>query len=196
MPMKRALDICFSVPGLLVTMPAGLAIAVAVRATSPGPALFRQIRIGRGTVPFVCYKFRTMHDKTGDWPSHEVGHFAVTPIGRILRRWKLDELPQLYNVIRGDMSLVGPRPCLPTQHELIKQRRRHGAFDVRPGISGLAQVAGIDMSKPRLLARIDGLYVRKRSLGLDLRLMLATLTGAGIGVDRVNGRAGQPEAMP
>ncbi len=172
-------------------MPIVVSAAVAIMLTSPGPALFRQTRVGRNERCFTCYKFRTMHQNTGDRPSHEVSDSAITPVGRFLRRWKIDELPQLLNVIRGDMSLIGPRPCLTSQRELIEARRHFDVFRVRPGISGLAQVNGVDMSKPRLLARIDGLYVHRRGGLLDLQLVIATVLGGGVGIDRVgsSGRA-------
>ncbi len=104
---------------------------------------------------FTCYKLRTMYSYTPSVGTHEVQLSSVTPIGRRLRRWKLDELPHLWNVLRGDMSLVGPRPCLPIQSELIEKRRQMGVLDFRPGITGLAQVAGVDMSDPERLANID-----------------------------------------
>jgi O-antigen biosynthesis protein WbqP len=124
-----------------------------------------------------------MWTDTANVPSHEVGAASLTSIGGFLRRSKLDELPQLVNVLRGDMSLVGLRPCLPTQAELITARQRHGAFDLRPGITGLAQVQGGDMSEPQRLARIDGDYARTRTFMGDLMLILSTITGSGIGLD-------------
>jgi len=108
----------------------------------------------------------------------------VTPLGRWLRRLKLDELPQLWNVLRGDMSLVGPRPCLPSQTELIAERRARGVYALRPGITGVAQVAGVDMSDPPRLAALDATYLATVSAAADLRLLLATVRGAGRG-DRI-----------
>ena len=110
---------------------------------------------------------------------------AVTSLGELLRRFKIDELPQLWNVLLGDMSLVGPRPCLPSQAELVEARKRLGVFTVRPGITGLAQVSGVDMSDANRLAEIDAQYVRTQSLVGDLRLIWATLRGQGVGVDQV-----------
>jgi O-antigen biosynthesis protein WbqP len=110
---------------------------------------------------------------------------AVTALGEHLRRFKIDELPQLYNVLAGDMSLVGPRPCLPSQTDLVAARRQLGVFEVRPGITGLAQVNGIDMSDANRLAEIDAQYVRTQSLMGDFRLIMATLRGQGVGVDQV-----------
>ncbi len=109
---------------------------------------------------------------------------AVTPLGGKLRRYKLDELPQLWNVLWGDMSLIGPRPCLPTQEELVRLRGQAGVLHIRPGISGLAQVAGVDMSDPARLVSWDDRYIALRGLILDIRLILQTALGAGQG-DRV-----------
>jgi len=120
-------------------------------------------------------------------PTHEVQASAVTPLGEHLRRFKIDELPQLWNVLIGDMSLVGPRPCLPSQTELVDARRRLGVFEVRPGITGLAQVNGIDMSDANRLAEIDARYVGTQSFLGDFGLIWATVRGQGVGVDQVSG---------
>jgi O-antigen biosynthesis protein WbqP len=109
----------------------------------------------------------------------------VTALGEHLRRFKIDELPQLWNVLIGDMSLVGPRPCLPSQIELVEARRRLGVLEMRPGITGLAQVSGVDMSDPNRLAEIDARYVRTQSLLGDFGLIWATLRGQGVGIDQV-----------
>ena len=182
--MKRFADITIA----LLILPAAapiLAVCMAmIRLSSPGPAIFRQSRIGMREEPFTCYKLRTMYADTGDTPSHEAPASAVTPVGHWLRRLKIDELPQLWNIIRGEMSLVGPRPCLPSQTELIAARRARGLYGIRPGITGIAQVAGIDMSDPERLAEADSAYLGDMSLMTDLRLILATALGAGRG-DRV-----------
>jgi O-antigen biosynthesis protein WbqP len=183
--VKRLFDLLASVVGLAVLWPVIAAVMVAIRLGSPGPAVFAQTRVGRGGQLFTCYKLRTMRTGTADLPTHQVGASALTPIGGFLRRSKLDELPQLYNVLRGDMSLVGPRPCLPSQTALIAARKRHGALDVRPGITGLAQVQGIDMSEPERLAVQDGLYARTRTFPGDLALIARTLSGAGRNADSI-----------
>jgi O-antigen biosynthesis protein WbqP len=126
-----------------------------------------------------------MYSGTANLPTHEVKASSVTALGEHLRRFKIDELPQLWNVLVGDMSLVGPRPCMPSQAELVEARRRRGVFAVRPGITGLAQVRGIDMSDANRLAEVDAEYVRSQSLQGDLRLIIATLRGQGVGVDQV-----------
>ena len=172
---KRALDFSAALLGLIVLSPVILVVSSIVRATSSGPVMFRQRRIGLNEIPFVCYKFRTMYPGTAERATHEIGQSAVTPAGRFLRRFKLDELPQLWNVLRGEMGLVGPRPCLPVQHELIEERRSRGVFSVRPGITGLAQVEGIDMSEPRRLAERDADYIRMHNMPLDIRLLFRTI---------------------
>ena len=184
--MKRIFDIVLASIGLVCASPIILACVVAIRATSPGPAIFRQKRVGRDERVFTCLKLRTMYRDTRDAPSHETSVSAVTPVGTHLRRYKLDELPQLWNVLRGDMSFVGPRPCLPSQTTLIACRREYGLHRVRPGITGVSQIAGIDMSDPERLAASDAAYLSQMSLGKDLRLILATALGSGQG-DRVDG---------
>jgi O-antigen biosynthesis protein WbqP len=181
--MKRAFDLVASSLGLLVLWPVILATAIAVRLNSPGPGILAQRRIGRDGCEFTCYKLRTMHQNTAQVPTHQVGPSALTSIGGFLRRWKLDELPQLLNVLRGDMSIVGPRPCLPTQTELIEARSRLGALGELPGITGLAQVQGVDMSDPQRLAAIDARYAQTRTFAGDLLIILRTLTGSGMGAD-------------
>lgn len=183
--MKRAFDVSACLLFLLFAWPALLFIIVAIRLQSPGPAIFSQVRVGKDGRLFTCYKLRTMHAGTANLPSHQVGASAVTALGRHLRRFKIDELPQLCNVLAGDMSLVGPRPCLPSQTELVEARRRLGVLEVRPGITGLAQVSNVDMSDPGRLAEIDARYVRSQSFCGDLKLILATVRGRGVGVDQV-----------
>jgi O-antigen biosynthesis protein WbqP len=183
--MKRAFDLAAAVTGLAVLWPLILAAVMTVRLTSPGPGIFVQTRVGRGGRPFALYKLRTMYTGTAHVPSHHVGKSALTPVGERLRRWKIDELPQLINVVKGEMSLVGPRPCLPSQTELIAARLRTRSLDVLPGITGLAQVKGIDMSDPERLAEVDGWYARNRTFWGDLRLVVLTATGGGLGLDAV-----------
>ena len=146
--------------------------------------LFFQQRVGKNKKPFTLVKFRTMAPETQSVGTHLVDTSAVTRLGHILRRTKLDELPQLVNVILGDMSLVGPRPCLPNQLELIAERDKRGVYAVRPGITGLAQVNHVDMSTPKKLAIYDSLMIRRLNLKLYFGLILATATGRGRG-DRI-----------
>lgn len=179
--MKRVVDTLIALIGLPVAAPAILICMALVKFTSSGPAIFRQTRVGLHEKPFTCYKLRTMYVETRDAPSHETAVSAVTSVGAWLRKLKLDELPQLWNILRGEMSFVGPRPCLPSQTDLIAARRARGLYAIRPGITGIAQVAGIDMSDPEKLARTDATYLENMSFMTDLRLILATVLGAGRG---------------
>jgi O-antigen biosynthesis protein WbqP len=179
--MKRAFDFLVSALGLIVLMPVMLVIAYFVYRSSPGGVLFVQSRIGKSEKLFPCYKFRTMMQGTPVAGSHEVDESWITPTGRRLRSAKLDELPQLFNVLRGDMSLVGPRPCLPSQIEVITARRLRNVFDIRPGITGTAQLASIDMSTPERLAEADRQYIENRTFVGDLRIIAATVLGGGFG---------------
>lgn len=155
--------------------------AIAIAVTTRESPVFAQQRVGRGEQTFTLYKLRTMQSSTSNLPSHEVATNAVTPIGRVLRRLKIDELPQLWNVLRGEMSLVGPRPCLPNQQELIEERRSRGVFEIVPGITGPAQLAGVDMSTPVALAEMDAEYRADRSIRGDLELIIRTALGGGSG---------------
>lgn len=188
--LRVVLDQAVAIAMLIVLLPVLLAIGLAIRLDSAGPALFVQTRVGRNERPFRLYKFRTMKRDTPEAATHQVAVSAVTRIGAALRRTKLDELPQLVNVLRGQMGFVGPRPCLPSQIELIEHRRRRGVYAVRPGITGLAQVRGIDMSRPETLAEVDAQYVADRSLSGDVALILHTVLGAGRG-DRTDGTPGR-----
>ena len=193
-PGKRALDLALGLLAVIVCAPVLLLAAALVRLTSPGPALFRQTRIGRHGRPFTMLKLRTMHagcdDQTHrEFNTRELAAIAdpgtsdgvfklehdprITRVGRVLRRFSIDELPQLLNVLRGEMSLVGPRPCLPWEVALFtpEQCRRH---ETRPGITGLWQVSGRNrLSMPEMLA-LDLRYVERRSLWLDLSILLHT----------------------
>ncbi|KUM25866.1 lipid carrier--UDP-N-acetylgalactosaminyltransferase [Mesorhizobium loti] len=159
---------------LAVTSPIVLVAMLAVRTTSPGPAIFSQPRVGRGGALFACHKLRTMHRDTPSLPTHEAPAGSVTVVGKVLRRTKIDELPQFWNVLKGEMSLVGPRPCLPTQTELIGLRQRLGVLAALPGITGLAQIKGIDMSDPSLCAETDAAYIKAASIGLDVKILIGT----------------------
>lgn len=181
--MKRLLDICLALVLLCLLFPA-IAILLAIIILKSGwPGLFVQQRVGRLQKIFSCYKFRTMRNDTHNLPSHMVDKAAITDEGKFLRKYKLDELPQLFNVLMGDMSFVGPRPCLPQQTELIEARHSRGIYNLFPGITGLAQINLIDMSEPALLAEYDALYLERQSLLLDLKILLATFLGSGLRSD-------------
>lgn len=178
--MTRSLDVVLSVFGLVLGAPVLLLITLLGWLDTRSPLLLQQ-RVGRYQKPFVLVKFRTMRPDTAHVASHLADASAITPLGRFLRRTKLDELPQLWNVLKGEMSLVGPRPCLPTQTELIEAREQLGVFAVRPGITGLAQVSGIDMSTPDRLAQTDAQMIRTMSLRHYLRYLVQTVLGKGVG---------------
>jgi lipopolysaccharide/colanic/teichoic acid biosynthesis glycosyltransferase len=154
---------------------------VAIRLDSSGPGFFLQERIGRNGVTFTCYKFRTMYVGTKQAETHHIASRNVTKIGIFLRGTKLDELPQILNILKGELSLIGPRPCLPNQAELIKHRKNCGVLELTPGISGLAQINNIDMSSPKLLALWDYRYKAQQSILLDIRIIIATILGRGQG---------------
>ncbi|MBX6393029.1 MAG: sugar transferase [Burkholderiales bacterium] len=149
-----------------------------------GAPLFLQTRVGRHQQPFTLVKFRTMRPGTAQVATHLADAAAVTRWGAFLRRTKLDELPQLWNVLKGDMSLVGPRPCLPNQTDLIAARERLGVFAARPGITGLAQIQGIDMSVPQLLAETDARMLQRLTLATYFIYLFKTVAGSGRG-DRI-----------
>lgn len=181
--LKRLVDLAFVAAIAALLWWLLIAIWIVVRLSSPGPGLFAQQRVGQGERVFTCYKFRTMAVGTPQAGTHEVPVSAVTWVGRLLRRTKLDELPQIWNVARGEMSLVGPRPCLPNQLELIECRRRLGVFHCRPGITGYAQVQGVDMSEPERLAKTDRLYCLTRSILADLEIAVRTVFPERVSVD-------------
>jgi O-antigen biosynthesis protein WbqP len=180
-PLKRALDVVLAlglaIPAVVVTAICAIAIAIEARANP----LFIQTRVGLRQQRFRLVKLRTMPPQTKDLPSHEVGANAILKTGRLFRAVKLDELPQIWNVLVGEMSFVGPRPCLPVQEELIAERAKRGVYDLRPGITGPAQIAGIDMSTPRALAEADAAYRTGQSLWGDIALLFKTFTGGGSG---------------
>ncbi|WP_372611934.1 sugar transferase [Halomonas sp.] len=175
----------FSAVGLIIGFPVLLILTV-IGFFDTGSPLFRQQRVGRHQQPFTLVKFRTMKKDTASVASHLASASAITSFGRFLRRTKLDELPQLWNVLKGEMSLVGPRPCLYNQDELIAERASRGVFEARPGITGLAQVNDIDMSTPRLLAETDQKMLGELTVAAYFRYILLTVAGKGTG-DRVKG---------
>jgi len=146
-----------------------------------GSPLFIQVRVGKNKVAFKLFKFRTMNVGTQDVASHLSDASSITKLGRLLRKTKLDELPQLWNVVLGDMSLVGPRPNLFNQEELIKERHALGVYDVLPGVTGMAQVQNIDMSTPKLLAATDKKMIDNFNIKNYFRFIIMTATGSGAG---------------
>ena len=181
--MIRILDIVLSVTGLILLSPLML-LALFLTWLDTGSPLFAQRRVGQNRQPFVLLKFRTMRPGTASVASHLADASTITALGRRLRRTKIDELPQLWNVLKGEMSLVGPRPCLFNQDALIEERCKRGVYNARPGITGLAQVRGIDMSAPALLAETDAAMLATLNLRRYLCYILLTIMGKGFG-DRV-----------
>lgn len=181
--MIRAFDIFFSLFGLILGFPVLLAIYV-VGLFDTGSPLFWQERVGRYKRPFMLVKFRTMKLGTMSVASHLASTSSITTVGDFLRKTKLDELPQLWNVLKGEMSLVGPRPGLFNQEELTLEREVRGVFDARPGITGLAQITDIDMSTPARLAETDQRMLQKLTLVYYFKYILMTIAGSGAG-DRV-----------
>jgi nucleoside-diphosphate-sugar epimerase/lipopolysaccharide/colanic/teichoic acid biosynthesis glycosyltransferase len=176
----RLLDVLLAGAGLLVLWPL-LLVLYGLGLFDTGAPLLRQERVGRHQRPFVLVKFRTMRRDTAHVASHLANSAAITPLGAVLRRTKLDELPQLWNVLLGHMSLVGPRPGLFNQHDLTQARTAHGVYAARPGITGLAQVNGIDMSTPELLAQTDARMLRELSVRNYFKFIFLTVLGKGSG---------------
>lgn len=179
----RMLDVVFALFGLVFSFPL-LVVLTLIGLVDTGAPIFRQVRVGRNKQPFTLVKFRTMKPETAHVASHLASASSITPFGGFLRKSKLDELPQLWNVLWGDMSLVGPRPCLFNQFELIAERELHGVFNSRPGITGLAQVNEIDMSTPELLAKTDKEMIETLTVASYFKYILLTVSGKGSG-DRV-----------
>jgi len=184
----RVFDIILSALGLILASPLLVVLTVLGWFDTRSP-FFRQTRVGRDQKPFTLLKFRTMQPGTAHVATHLAEASAITPLGRFLRRTKLDELPQLWNVLKGEMSLVGPRPCLFSQEELVAAREALGVFRARPGITGRAQVNGIDMSTPDLLAATDARMLASLGARAYFRYILRTLGGHGFGDRVVNGEA-------
>ncbi|MEJ2767025.1 sugar transferase [Photobacterium sp. MCCC 1A19761] len=178
--LTRMIDFSLALVGLIVLAPV-MGVVYILGKFDTGQPVFRQERVGRHLQPFTLVKFRTMPVETASVATHLVQASSVTKLGSFLRKTKLDELPQLINVLRGEMSLVGPRPCLFNQQELIDARDKLGVLDVLPGITGLAQVNGVDMSEPQKLAVLDAEMIRSFSLSLYFKLILQTAIGKGAG---------------
>ncbi len=177
MMWKRFADLIFAVFALAFLSPLFLALSIAVMLDSPGPVLFRQKRVGKGGVYFYILKFRTMRRDTPNVPTRELENpdRYITKPGRFLRKTSLDELPQLLNIIRGHMSFVGPRPVLWSEFDLIEERNKNGVCNIRPGLTGLAQISGRDALSNATKAKVDELYASNISAGLDMACMLKTV---------------------
>ena len=184
--MIRILDIILSLLGLVVSFPI-LMLLTLIGLFDTGSPIFSQIRVGQHQKPFTLIKFRTMKLNTASVATHLASSSSITRFGSFLRKTKLDELPQLWNVLKGDMSLVGPRPCLFNQEELIAERAARDIFSSRPGITGLAQITEIDMSTPLLLAETDARLITSMSLRSYFHYIFLTILGKG-GGDRIRSK--------
>lgn len=192
--IKRLIDIILSLAGLIFASWLYLIIIIAIKIDDPGPVFFTQKRVGKGKTYFQLAKFRSMKMSTPhDTPTHllENPDQYITRVGRFLRKSSLDEIPQLWNILRGDMSVIGPRPALWNQDDLIAERDKYSANDIRPGLSGWAQICGRDELEIKDKARLDGEYVQKMSFLFDCRCFFGTAIGALRGDGVVEGGTGE-----
>ena len=174
---KRTMDVVLSVAGIVILSPVMLMIALAIKLDSPGPVIFSQKRVGVHKTYFQILKFRTMYENSPkDCPTHLMENYSLwlTRVGAFLRRTSLDELPQLFNILKGDMSFVGPRPALWNQYDLLEERDKYGANDVRPGLTGWAQINGRDELTIEEKARLDGDYVEHINFCFDVKCLANT----------------------
>lgn len=175
--MKRVFDFIISLIGVIVLSPIILIVALAVKFTSPGPMLFKQRRIGKNNVEFEIYKFRTMRIDTPNVPTHLLKNPEqwITPVGKFLRKASLDELPQLFNILKGEMSIVGPRPALYNQIDLKEMRTEAGVHKLVPGLTGWAQINGRDEIPLSLKVKLDKEYLEKKNFFFDIKIIFMTV---------------------
>ncbi|MBZ0322592.1 sugar transferase [Enterococcus casseliflavus] len=176
--MKRIIDFLLSLIGIIVLSPVLLLLCLAIIIDSKGPIIFKQKRVGKNKTYFNIYKFRTMKiDTPKEMPTHllEDPDFYITKVGKFLRKTSLDELPQLFNIIKGDMAVIGPRPALWNQYDLIEERDKYGANDIRPGLTGLAQISGRDELEIPIKAMLDGKYTDNITLMMDIKCFFGTI---------------------
>lgn len=176
--IKRLLDLTLSSVGIIITSPFLGVIAVIIKATSKGPVLFKQYRYGKHQKPFICYKFRSMYTTAPkDMPTWKLENPEehITPVGKFLRKTSIDELPQLFNIFKGEMSLIGPRPVVLKEKKLIQAREKVSANDIRPGLTGWAQINGRDLVGIKEKAELDGRYVERMSFRVDCKVFLKTI---------------------
>ena len=188
--LKRIIDVVLSLCGIIVLSPVLLLIALWIKLDSKGPVFFRQKRVGKGKTYFFILKFRTMYaDTPSDVPTHLLKdpQALITRSGRFLRKTSLDELPQMFNILAGQMSIIGPRPALWNQYDLIEERERLGANDVLPGLTGWAQVNGRDELPIPVKARYDGEYAQHVTFGFDVKIFFKTIGNVITGKDVVEG---------
>lgn len=176
--IKRLIDVILSFLAIIILFIPGIIIAICIKIESKGSVFFKQKRVGKNKKYFMIYKFRTMRtDTPKDMPTHMLNNpdLYITKVGRILRKTSLDELPQIINIIKGDMSIVGPRPALWNQDDLITERDKYHANDIRPGLTGLAQISGRDELEIPVKAKLDGEYTKNISFWLDVKIFFKTI---------------------
>lgn len=194
--MKRLIDIALSLAGMIVLSPVFLLLVLAIKLESRGPVLFKQKRVGLNKTHFHILKFRTMKiDTPKDTPTHLLDNpdQYITRMGKFLRKTSLDELPQIWNIFTGDMSIIGPRPALWNQYDLIAERDKYGANDVPPGLTGWAQINGRDELPIDVKAKLDGEYVKQMSFGFDLKCFIGTFISVVKSDGVVEGGTGMAE---
>jgi len=175
--LKRLIDIILSLMGIIVLALPMLIVAAAIKIDDPGPAIFKQKRVGKDKELFWLYKFRSMKVDTPDIPTHLLADpdQYIIKIGKFIRKTSIDELPQLFNILKGDMSVIGPRPALWNQDDLIAERDKYGANGVRPGLTGWAQINGRDELEIPVKAKLDGEYIERLSFGFDVKCFVGTV---------------------
>lgn len=177
--VKRGIDFLLSLIGIIILSPILLILCLAIKVDSKGPIIFKQKRVGKDKSHFNIYKFRTMKvDTPKEMPTNllENPDFFITKVGKFLRKTSLDELPQLFNILKGDMAVIGPRPALWNQYDLIDERDKYEANDIRPGLTGLAQISGRDELEIQEKAKLDGYYTEHISFGMDVKCFFGTIT--------------------
>ena len=175
---KRLIDIILSLIGLIILIPFFVIFAIIIKLESKGPVFFKQKRFGKNKKFFMIYKFRTMRSDTPkDMPTHMLNNAEsyITRFGGFMRKTSIDELPQIINILKGDMSIIGPRPALWNQDDLIEEREKYSANNIRPGLTGLAQISGRDELEIPIKAKFDGEYIEKMSLWLDIKIFFKTI---------------------
>ncbi|MFD5022799.1 sugar transferase [Paenibacillus sp. NPDC058367] len=176
--VKQTIDFLLALIGMIVLWPVFLIIGIAIKTSSKGPILFKQKRLGKNKSEFYILKFRTMRtDTPNDMPTHLLKDpdFFITKVGKFLRKTSLDELPQIINILKGEMSIVGPRPALWNQYDLIAERDKYGANDIKPGLTGWAQINGRDELEIDIKAKLDGEYVGEMNIWMDVKCFFVTI---------------------
>ncbi|MDG4478663.1 sugar transferase [Streptococcus parasuis] len=192
--LKRVIDIVISGLAIVVLSPVLLLIAIAIKLDSKGPVLFKQKRVGKNKSHFMIYKFRSMYvDAPSDMPTHLLKDptAMITKVGAFLRKTSLDELPQLFNIFMGEMAIVGPRPALWNQYDLIEERDKYGANNIRPGLTGWAQINGRDELEIDEKSKLDGYYMKNMSFGLDVKCFFGTFLSVVKSEGVIEGGTGQ-----